>query len=184
MACGRLYRTTSGIEMFQFIETIHNGTCLDHEASRDQWKLHGIAFSPDDHEIVSGWPSNIARIWDVVMGKPLRRHLTGAADLHGTYVQEGCYTRLAVSSDGRFVLTGSTTIVSTDPIVPQITDGVAKLWDLRQGQLIRRFDGHDGNVSAVAFSPNGKLCNERGELLCNALGCSGRTSCPEPCRTK
>jgi WD40 repeat protein len=51
---------------------------------------------------------------------------------------------VAVSSDGRLVLTGS-------------DDNVAKLWDAHSGKEIRSFVGHSNGVNAVAFSPGGRF---------------------------
>lgn len=51
---------------------------------------------------------------------------------------------VAVSTDAKFALTGS-------------TDNTALLWDLATGKQIRRFVGHDDAVSAVQFSKDGLL---------------------------
>ena len=51
---------------------------------------------------------------------------------------------VAVSSDGKFALTGS-------------TDQTALLWDLDTGKQLRRFVGHEDSVSAVQFSRDGSL---------------------------
>ena len=51
---------------------------------------------------------------------------------------------VAVSSDGKFVLTGS-------------TDKTALLWDLETGKQLRRFVGHEDAVSAVQFSKDGQF---------------------------
>lgn len=49
---------------------------------------------------------------------------------------------VAVSSDGKFALTGS-------------EDWTALLWDLETGKQLRRFVGHEAVISAVAFSKDG-----------------------------
>ena len=51
---------------------------------------------------------------------------------------------VAVSSDGKFALTGS-------------TDQTALLWDLETGKQLRRFVGHENAVSAVQFSKDGQF---------------------------
>ena len=51
---------------------------------------------------------------------------------------------VAVSSDGKFALTGS-------------TDQTALLWDLETGKQLRRFVGHEDAVSAVQFSKDGQF---------------------------
>jgi len=63
-------------------------------------------------------------------------------------------TSVAISPDGRFVLTGS-------------SDKSARLWNATTGQQIRSFDGHASSVNSVAFSPDGKsvLTEERDDSL-------------------
>ncbi len=51
---------------------------------------------------------------------------------------------VAVSPDGRFLLTGS-------------DDGLALVWNLASGEVEQRLDGHQAPVMAVAFSPDGRL---------------------------
>jgi len=51
-------------------------------------------------------------------------------------------TGLAISPDGRYVLTAS--------------QKIAYLWDRHSGQQIRTFTGHGATINAVAFSPDGK----------------------------
>jgi WD40 repeat protein len=50
---------------------------------------------------------------------------------------------VAVSRDGRYVLTGS-------------DDRTARLWQADTGKEVRRFEGHAGAVTAVAFSSDGR----------------------------
>ena len=52
-------------------------------------------------------------------------------------------TSVAISPDGRKVLTGS-------------ADKTARLWDAASGRELRQFTGHTGSVSSVAFSPDGR----------------------------
>jgi serine/threonine protein kinase/Flp pilus assembly protein TadD len=55
----------------------------------------------------------------------------------------GWVTPVAVSPDGRYVLSG-------------VTDATARLWDVDTGKEVRRFVGHTGQVFGVAFSPDGR----------------------------
>ncbi len=48
---------------------------------------------------------------------------------------------VAVSRDGKWVMTGD--------------DKTARLWDVGTGKEVRQFEGHDGEVAGVAFSPDG-----------------------------
>jgi hypothetical protein len=36
-------------------------------------------------------------------------------------------------------------------------DGEVVLWDLRKGKIVRRFAGHRGGITSLAFSPSGKM---------------------------
>ncbi|MFN8556153.1 MAG: zinc ribbon domain-containing protein [Dehalococcoidia bacterium] len=55
----------------------------------------------------------------------------------------GAVTRIAVSPDGRWALSGS-------------DDTTVRLWDIATGAEVRRFTGHTATVQGVAFSPNGQ----------------------------
>src|SRR5207247_9691666 len=50
---------------------------------------------------------------------------------------------LDVSADAKLLLTGG-------------EDKTMRLWDLEAGKEVRRFEGHEGKVRAVAFSADGK----------------------------
>ncbi len=51
-------------------------------------------------------------------------------------------------------------IPSLDPSDPALVSGsydkTIKLWDVKTGKEIHTFEGHDGPVRSVNFSPNGK----------------------------
>jgi WD40 repeat protein len=72
------------------------------------------------------------RVWDVETGREVRK-------LEG---HKGRVLSVAVSPDGRSVLTGGDTRVI--------------LWDASDGKIIRRFDGHSSLLSRVSFLPDGK----------------------------
>ncbi len=55
----------------------------------------------------------------------------------------GYVTGVAFSPDGRFLATAC-------------EDGVARLWNLADGKLVREFKGHSYPVTGIAFSPDGK----------------------------
>jgi len=70
---------------------------------------------------------------DATRGR-LRHRLSG---------HQGSISNLAVTGDGRLVLTAS-------------FDGTARLWDLKSGALVHTLASHRGAVGAVAFSPRGE----------------------------
>ena len=103
-----------------------------------------VAFSPNGRFALSGGcdeknlfnycKQGSLKLWDVATAKELRS-FTGHTDT----VQS-----VALSPDGRFVLSGS-------------GDKTLKLWELDTGKELRSFTGHTNLVSSVAFSPDGLL---------------------------
>jgi RNA polymerase sigma factor (sigma-70 family) len=57
---------------------------------------------------------------------------------------------VAIAPDGRAALSGG-------------FDGTVRLWDLEEGEEVRRFEGHEGGVLAVAFSPDGRRALSGGQ---------------------
>jgi tricorn protease-like protein len=56
---------------------------------------------------------------------------------------EGTVWSVAVTPDGRYVVSGS-------------GDWTVRLWELRTGREVRRFTGHQGQVNSVAVTPDGR----------------------------
>jgi WD40 repeat protein/tRNA A-37 threonylcarbamoyl transferase component Bud32 len=77
---------------------------------------------------------NDAGVWDLQTPKPVVL-FTG---------HSGWLGRLAISPDGRRVLSGS-------------ADRSVRLWDVATGKELYQFDGHKGPVYDVAFSPDGRF---------------------------
>jgi superkiller protein 3 len=73
------------------------------------------------------------RVWDVKTGQ----------QLHPFEGHKGIVWSVAVSTDGRHVLSGG-------------NDAVPILWDARTGREIRKFFGHTDVVMCVAFLPDGR----------------------------
>ena len=83
---------------------------------------------------------------DVVLGIALSRIYT----LQSYRGHSDSVTAIALSPDGKFVLTGS-------------DDDTASLWDLATGKAMMQFMGHTGQVKSVAFSPDGKYVLTAGD---------------------
>lgn len=88
-----------------------------------------VAFSPDGRYILNGM-----KLWDAKTGSEIR-----AFAGHSNPI-----CSVAFSSDGHFILTGS-------------TDRTARLWNAQIGMMIRTFSGHFINVDSVAFSSDGRF---------------------------
>lgn len=85
----------------------------------------------------------VAYLWDVETGKELQRF-----EGHAETVRA-----VTFSPDGKQVLTGGGREADLGSFS---TDNSARLWDLATGKQIRRFEGHEGYVHTVQFSPDGK----------------------------
>ena len=110
-----------------------------------------VAFSADGRRAYSAGGGTIrdsakdgtdfaVRVWDLESGEQLR-------PLEG---HKGKIRSVAVSPDGRYVLTGG-------------HDAATILWDARTGHEIHRFRGHTEKVRCVAFLPDGRPRISAGE---------------------
>ena len=98
--------------------------------------VHGVALSRDDARAASASDDGTVRLWDVKTGKEL--HLFRAA---------GRGRCVAFSRDGRLLVSGH---------YGPGSDNLVRLWDAEQGKEVRAFKGHTGDVTAVAFLPDGR----------------------------
>ncbi|MDE0347368.1 MAG: caspase family protein, partial [Boseongicola sp.] len=98
--------------------------------------FYSAAFSPDG-QMVAISAENGMGLWSASSDRFV--HVL-PDDSHG--VRESA-DFVAFSPDGRHVLTG-------------LKDGIARLWDARDGGAVRDLHGHAANVLAVAFSPDGE----------------------------
>jgi WD40 repeat protein len=132
----------------------------------------GVAFSPTGDLLVAASKDKTARIFEVATGEPLRKLQ------HNNAVRDAQF-----SPDGRWVLTSTVR---------------ANIWDTQDWTNLIRLKGHDGPVTAVAFSPDDRtvftggadgtvrtyrceLCGGLDELLAIAdrrLGAVGRGLTP------
>ena len=106
--------------------------------------VRSVAFSPDgrraysaggglrDDDLRPGTDFAI-RVWELATGRQLR-------PLEG---HKGSVRHIAVSADGRYLLTGG-------------TEAVLILWDARAGREILRLHGHTSIVPCAAFLPDGR----------------------------
>ncbi|TVS20393.1 MAG: serine/threonine protein kinase, partial [Planctomycetaceae bacterium] len=123
----RIWDVTSGREMRQLRE--------GHD-----FLVAACRFFPDGKRILTAAIDNTVRVWDIV---------SGAQQL--TLPATGFSAAVALSSDGHRILTGAAREQTADG--DAVPGWSAKLWDGETGQLLRRFDGHAAEVTAVALSP-------------------------------
>jgi WD40 repeat protein len=101
-------------------------------------------FFPDGQRLLTAAVDGTVRIWGLAAGSELRK-------IEGT----GYRAAVALSSDGRWILTGS------DQVLPVSTQGAAPrqhalLWDAETGQVLHTLAGHKVPINAVAFSADRK----------------------------
>lgn len=103
--------------------------------------VSSVAFSPDGKTVLSGYYN--LTMWDTKSGRKLLI-MEGAGGFvpNNNFLPVGVVTKIDIAPDGKTALSGS-------------TDKKVKYWDLQTGQLIHSFEGHTGNINAVAFTPDG-----------------------------
>jgi len=102
-------------------------------------RIRKVMFSPDASRAVTQCLEDVsptqnqevARLWDLQSGKLMAR-----------FVVEGQETPIAFSADGRLVVSAE--------------NNSAVLRDAEDGKELRRLNGHDGKVTSVAVSPDGR----------------------------
>jgi WD40 repeat protein/tetratricopeptide (TPR) repeat protein len=144
------------------------GRPLEHDGS-----VLSVAFSPGGKTVLTGSHDHTARLWDTASGKAIRPPM----------VHQGAVDRVAFSRDGKSFLTKTDSTIrlwdaaNNEPIGQPIIqrnvscwafspdmktiltggkDHEARLWDALTGQPIGPALLHQGHVSAVAYSPDGK----------------------------
>jgi RNA polymerase sigma factor (sigma-70 family) len=122
----------------------------DMESGREFLALKGhehsvetLAFAPDGRVLLSGSLDQTARLWEVASGREIltfRRHTRAVG-------------AVAFAPDGRRIATAGG--VKHYPIESREPHTI-RLWDPASGQEILRLRGHDADVTALAFSPDGQ----------------------------
>ncbi|HXK01316.1 MAG TPA: TIR domain-containing protein [Verrucomicrobiae bacterium] len=96
--------------------------------------VYAVAVTPDGRLVLSGGADGMAIVWDGLTLKP-----AGVLAGHGRRP----IFDLEVSPDGKLAVTAS-------------GDGTVTVWDLARYRALRLLEGHDGDVTAVSFTENGR----------------------------
>ena len=109
------------------------------DGQKGVWSL---AFAPDGRRAVTTAIDKTVRVWGLPPGRAPGEQPAMVEVAHFLGHEGAVGATVAVSHDGRRILTGS-------------DDESLILWDRETARSIRRFTGHEGAVRAVAFSPDG-----------------------------
>ena len=149
---------------------------------RDTTEVRGVAFSPTGDRLASGGVDGTVKIWNsktgtVVLTIPAHTDAVVSVAFHrdGNHVAsrgaDGTVKVCDLTARGQAVFTeqcdatrkvGSSYTVAFSPDGRQLaagTDGVVKVWDWKNRQLLHSVPGHekrDRNAISVAFSPDGR----------------------------
>ena len=109
-------------------------------------EIGSAAYSPDGRLIVTaGVKDKVVILWEAGGGREIRRFAKGLGA-----------SSVAFSPDGRYVATNSGA-GEDDFDEAAVKDYTARVWDVTTGAELKRLVGHTDVVSAVAFSPDGRL---------------------------
>jgi WD40 repeat protein len=104
---------------------------------------HGLAFSKDGAQVVSGGCDGKITWWDAATSSP--------APIRSIEAHKGWIRSLATSPDGKLLASGG-------------NDNAVRLWNIADGKLIHELAGHPRNVYSVEFHPEGMFVLS-GDLL-------------------
>jgi WD40 repeat protein len=118
--------------------------------------IENVIFSGDGKKLIASARNGRIFIWDVStwrsLGEPMKREVTC-----GTfYCEEAQIRALALNPDDTTLVVGGCAS-STGLMEGGCDQGQIQVWDLNRKQLVFQLNGHKDSITAIAFSPAGKL---------------------------
>jgi WD40 repeat protein len=110
---------------------------------KTDWTIDSAEFHPDGQSLLTSGSNGTAYLWDAANGSPIGQPLRHVLQKGGSSSVNGFTARF--SADGQRVLTASR----------EQSDGTAKLWNSRTGELIGEPMKHPQSLTFAEFSPDG-----------------------------
>jgi hypothetical protein len=109
-------------------------------------QIHSLAVSRDGTLLLAGCRDGAIWLWDV-KNKEIVRPFRRTSEI---------VTCLAFSPDGRYALSGSGDLGVEGGAKVLAAEYTVRLWDVKTGEPLCRFQGHKDALLSVAFSPDGR----------------------------
>jgi WD40 repeat protein/serine/threonine protein kinase len=148
---------------------------------RDKTEVNGVAFSPDGERLASACADGSIKIWNIKTGtvvQTIPAHADAVVSIM-FHPDDGNFLS-SRGADGKvkvWDLTATSQAVFTEPcnavkkfgtaytvafssdgrLLAAGTDGVVKIWDWKNRELLHRLPGHEAGYIPVAFSRDGRL---------------------------
>jgi WD40 repeat protein len=139
---------SGGLDKLLHVWDLARGERVTTFDKHQEWITRAV-FSADGKEVISAGHDNKLRIWNAA----------NAAQRLEIEHPEPIWA-LAVSPDGRHILTGTGGTLVGNPRVLEMnqgSDNVLRLWETATGKLVREMKGHTHAAYTVDFSPDGRL---------------------------
>ncbi|KAI8901863.1 WD40-repeat-containing domain protein [Globomyces pollinis-pini] len=105
--------------------------------------IYSLDWSRDGKLVISGSGDGTVKVWDAENGNLLRTLTSDSVDPDKQGKDSGVTSVAIGPKDSRCVIAGS-------------LDDIIRVWDVKTGHLLERFEGHGNSVYSVAFSPDGR----------------------------
>jgi len=128
--CAGTQGETSTIRVWNIISGKELPPLVGHENA-----IEDFHSSADGKTLISASADGTIRFWDISTGDLLKT----LGDADGSMISS-----IALSADGKYLVSGHF-----------YQEFAIKLWNVATGKVIKIYDGHQGGVTAVDFSPNG-----------------------------